>query len=135
MKKSNVFLQRGLFSEDTRAIRAFEYDIIIEPCFVMRFLVHMETSTSRKISPTQCAQLHDIFIPVIKVRIVYKKKASLLIKTLLWYLMSVSSHFGNFVFGYKVTKIWDELGIRTTKLFILLFYHGRNMKPVSILIF
>ena len=99
MKKSNVFLQRGLFSEDTRAIRAFEYDIIIEPCFVMRFLVHMETSASRKISPAQCAQLHDIFIPVIKVRIVYKKKASLLIKTLLWYLMSVSSHFGNFVFG------------------------------------
>ena len=135
MKKSNVFLQRTLFTEDTRAIGAFEYDVIIEPCFVMRFLVHMETSTSRKISPTQCAQLHDIFIPVIKVRIVYKKKASLLIKTLLWYLMSVSSHFGNFVFGYKVTKIWDELGIRTTKLFILLFYHGRNMKPVSILIF
>ena len=135
MKKSNVFLQRTLFTEDTRAIGAFEYDVIIEPCFVMRFLVHMETSTSRKISPTQCAQLHDIFIPVIKVRIVYKKKASLLIKTLLWYLMSVSSHFGNFVFGYKVTKIWDELGIRTTKLFILLFYHGSNMKPVSILIF
>ena len=109
MKKSNMFLQRTLFTEDTRAIGAFEYDVIIEPCFVMRFLVHMETSTSRKISPTQCAQLHDIFIPVIKVRIVYKKKASLLIKTLLWYLMSVSSHFGNFVFGYKVTKIWDEL--------------------------
>ena len=59
--------------EDTRAIGAFEYDVIIEPCFVMRFLVHMETSTSRKISPAQCAQLHDIFIPVIKVRIVCKK--------------------------------------------------------------
>ena len=73
MKKSNVFLQRTLFTEDTRAIGAFEYDVIIEPCFVMRFLVHMETSTSRKISPAQCAQLHDIFIPVIKVRIVYKK--------------------------------------------------------------
>ena len=77
MKKSNMFLQRTLFTEDTRAIGAFEYDVIIEPCFVMRFLVHMETSTSRKISPAQCAQLHDHFIPVIKVRIVCKKKVSL----------------------------------------------------------
>ena len=84
MKKSNVFLQRTLFAEDTRAIGAFEYDVIIEPCFVMRFLVHMETSTSRKISPAQCAQLHDIFIPVIKVRIVCKKKVFVLIKTQLW---------------------------------------------------
>ena len=73
-----MFLQRTLFTEDTRAIRAFEYDVIIEPCFVMRFLVHMETSTSRKISPAQCAQLHDHFIPVIKVRIVCKKKVKTL---------------------------------------------------------
>jgi hypothetical protein len=65
--------------EDTRAIGAFEYDVFIEPCFVMRFLVHMETSTSRKISPAQCAQLHDHFIPVIKVRIVCKKKKSIMV--------------------------------------------------------
>ena len=77
MKKSNVFLQRGLFTEDTRAKGAFEYDVIIEPCFVMSFLVHLETSTSRKISPAQCAQLHDHFIPVIKVRIVWILKGSL----------------------------------------------------------
>ena len=63
--------------EDTRAIGAFEYDVIIEPCFVMSFLVHLETSTSRKISPAQCAQLHDHFIPVIKVRVVCKKKVYL----------------------------------------------------------
>ena len=55
-----------LFMEDSRTIGAFEYNIIIEPCFVMSFLVHLETSCAWKISPAQCAQLHDHFIPVKK---------------------------------------------------------------------